>query len=238
MGLFDIFKKSKTVQCARCSATVNESAAKEFRGKKYCAYCHGVVSSGAGSQNQGGGYQAGSGSRGSHNTDTGNRGGSHSGQNYGGSGYGSQNQSGANYGGGEHPSIQDIRKAFDAVKINYHVNHIGNQWELVAGVNGKANTYQVKFICKDDGKSDVAVRIFGLAHYPDHRRSVALPILNEFQRKYRFIKLTLDKSGDVNLEYDLPACQSNVGASCVELFLRIMKIVDEIYPDLMRSVWN
>ena len=124
------------------------------------------------------------------------------------------------------------------MKINYHVNHIGNQWELVAGVNGKASTYQVKFICKDDGKCDVAVRIFGLAHYPDHRRNVALPILNEFQRKYRFIKLNLDKSGDVNLEYDLPACQSNVGASCVELFLRIMKIVDEIYPDLMRSVWN
>ena len=237
MGLFDIFKKSKTIQCARCSATVNENAAKEFRGKKYCAYCHGVVSSGTGNQNQGGGYHGGNGNRGGQHTNTGSQGGYNGGgQNFGGSGY--SNGSTGYTGGSEHPSIQDIRKAFDAVKINYHVNHIGNQWELVAGVNGKANTYQVKFICKDDGKCDVAVRIFGLAHYPDHRRNVALPILNEFQRKYRFIKLNLDKSGDVNLEYDLPACQSNVGASCVELFLRIMKIVDEIYPDLMRSVWN
>lgn len=139
---------------------------------------------------------------------------------------------------GEHSAIQEIRQAFDAAKIHYQVQHTSGRYVLTAGVSGKANSYQLKFICKENSKNDVSMRVFALANYPQDRRKNGYRILNDIQSRYRYIRLTLDKDGDVNLEYDIPECSRDIGVIAFEMLLRIMKIVDEIYPEIMRSVWG
>lgn len=136
-----------------------------------------------------------------------------------------------------HPAIAAIKKTFDDADLHSNVNHIGNQWELVAGISGKANSYQIKYICKDGGKNDVAVRVFGLASFPKGREQAAYRLLNGLQRKYRYLRFVLDKDNDVNLEYDLPSDSENVGPIGREMLIRIMKMVDEFYPELMRAIW-
>ena len=139
---------------------------------------------------------------------------------------------------GTHPAIQEIKVAFDAAKIHYSVHHIGDQWELVAAVSGKANNYQIKFISKDGGKNDVALRIFSLVHISASNRPQTLAVLNSFQRKYRFLRFTLDTDDDVKVEYDMPSCTTDIGGAAVEMMLRTMKMIDDIYPELMRCVWG
>lgn len=146
--------------------------------------------------------------------------------------------SGQNSNAAKHPAIRDIEAALEAVKIKYRTQHVGKQWEVVLGISGKANSYQIKFICKDGSKNDVAMRVFTLARYPDEHKRDAYPLLASLQRKYRFIKFTLDKAGDINLEYDMPSCTESTGKSAVEMVVRTMKIVDEVYPEIMRSVWG
>lgn len=142
------------------------------------------------------------------------------------------------YSGGTHPAIQEIKVAFDKANLHHSVQHIGDQWELVAGISGKANNYQIKFICKDGGKNDVAMRIFSLVHISASNRAQTLALLNSFQIKYRFLRFTLDSDDDVKVEYDMPSCTNDIGGSAVEMLLRTMKMIDEIYPELMRCVWG
>lgn len=220
MAFFDMFKKKdNSVTCARCGAKVAPGDAKQYKGQNYCASCYSRAIPTSGGNTE---YISGSQTASSY--------------------HGNNNASGSfnnntSFSGGEPAAIQDVKQAFDKANLKYHINHVGNQWEVVAGVNGKANTYQVKFIAKDGSKNDLALRVFALAHFPQDRRYAAYPVLNKFQQKYRFIRFNLDRDGDVNMEYDLPSCTSNVGACAVEMLLRTMKMVDEIYPDLMRSVW-
>lgn len=82
------------------------------------------------------------------------------------------------------------------------------------------------------------MRVFGLLRVDDIKKAKLLPTLNEINVKYRFIKVTCDKDGDVNVEYDFPVRGSNPGASAGEIGARFVKIINEIYPLLMRSMWG
>lgn len=209
MALFDFLKKkSDYVVCARCGAKLAPHDAKLYGGHKYCSVCYPQVIPQT-----------------SSNT-----------EHHGGTTYAT---AGTTSGNSTMPAtIQDIKQAFDKASLKYNINHVGDQWELVAGINGKANTYQIKYICKETAKGDVAMRVFRLTHFSQDRWDSIYPVLQQFQRKYRYLKFNLDKDGDVNLEYDFPLCTTNTGACAVELLIRTMKMVDDIYPELMHSLWG
>ena len=235
MGLFDMFSKSKkTVQCSMCNSTINAGSARQIDGNTYCQKCFDrILAHASQSRNpgNGGGYGGNTGSY------SGN-GGSYSGN---GGSYGGNGGNGSNFTGntGNMPVIiRDIKTAFEAADLRFRVDHVGDQWELVAGVSGKANSYQVKFITKDGGKDDVAMRVFNLVHINPGNRGNVLATLNGFQRKYRFLRYTIDKDDDVKIEYDLHTCGADIGKAATEMLLRTMKIVDDIYPELMRQVWG
>lgn len=134
-------------------------------------------------------------------------------------------------------AIEQIRKTFDEMDVHYQVGHSGDQWEVSAGISGKSGTYQLKFICKDRNLGNVSLRIFGLTRFSEERKKEGCACLNRLQRKYRYLRLTLDKDCDVNVEYDLPDCTTNIGPIVRELLIRTMSIVDDVYPELMNFAW-
>jgi len=95
----------------------------------------------------------------------------------------------------------------------------------------------VMFISQDDD-NDVSVRLFGLAHVPEEKKLFVYPVLNQLSEQYRFIKFIMDGEGYVNIEYDFLTEVSDecLGDCCCEIFVRIMKIVDEAYPVLMKAL--
>ena len=134
----------------------------------------------------------------------------------------------------------EIVREFDRVNIKYDV--VDNQddgYSLVdAGFRACTGTHvSVKFISNDDD-NDFEVRAFSLAHVPDEKLSGALKLVNEQNRKYRFVKFVIDNDGDINLEYDMPMKSTSIGPCAAEMFIRFMKIIDEALPDFMRFIWG
>jgi hypothetical protein len=64
-----------------------------------------------------------------------------------------------------------------------------------------------------------------------------LVAVNSCNNKFRYVKLTIDKDRDVNLEYDMPLQNNDVGEIAVEMLIRIMKMMEEIYPVLMKALY-
>lgn len=134
-------------------------------------------------------------------------------------------------------SIEEIQIAFNEAGLKHSVEEIGTNWLLRAGVSGNAAQYDFLFIKDDDRGNDVAVRIGHVVKYPKERFAKAYETLNSLQVKYRFIRFTLDDEGNVNVEYDFPTAYTAIGPGAVEILVRLVKILDECYSDLMRSIW-
>ena len=98
-------------------------------------------------------------------------------------------------------------------------------------------SYRIRFISRDDD-NDVAVRVFGMVTLKEEQWSKVLPALNKLNAKYRYVKFVLDSDGDVNLEYDYLMRDPDPAASAKELVIRIVKIVDEAYPEIMHALWS
>ena len=114
------------------------------------------------------------------------------------------------------------------------VGNSSNVWLQFGLKNG--GSYRIRFISKDND-NDVAVRIFGLVAVESSQQAKILPVLNQLNAKFRYTKFVLDKDGDINVEYDYLVRCPDPAASAEEIIVRIVKIVEEAYPELMRAMW-
>ena len=108
---------------------------------------------------------------------------------------------------------------------------------VYSGVNGKSNTYDILFIFTPD-EHTVTIRVDALAKVPIDRAYDVRDQLNELNVHYRWIKLIINKDSDICLLIDAIVTPETAGPVCVELMVRTMKIVDEIYPVIMQSIWS
>lgn len=213
MGLFDIFRKTPTVRCVQCGVQIKETDAHRYRDGVYCSICF------------------------SHQD------------------FSNRNQPNITIDIPDFPvkkpagrqdsgnkampaAIQSIKTEFESSGIKCLSAQFGDQWEVHAGVNGKGVTYTMKFICKISDNNVFGLRVFSLIHVSAEKRADMLNLLSQFQNRYRFWRFNLDSGNDVNVEYDFPPSTSNHGKMAVEMFLRTMKMVDDIYPELSQCVWR
>ncbi len=132
-----------------------------------------------------------------------------------------------------------ISQEFDRANIKYQLTDDQDEGYsyVEASFKSKAGTVVlVKYISRDND-NDYAVRVFSLAHIPDEKIEDALKLINAKNRKFRYVKFVLDDDGDVNMEYDLPMKGGNLGPCAVEMFIRFVKIIDEVLPEFMHLIW-
>lgn len=126
-------------------------------------------------------------------------------------------------------ATMEIIQEFDSANIKYDaVDNQDANYSYVAA--------SFKFISNDDD-GDVEVRAFSLAHIPDERLAGALKLVNELNRRFRYVKFVIGEDNDVNAEYDLPLRNANIGPCATEMFIRCMKIIDVALPELMHLIW-
>lgn len=128
----------------------------------------------------------------------------------------------------------ELKKVGDLKVFTEENDDQSSVW-LSFGINN-GGSYRIKFISRDND-NDVAVRVFAFVHSEQKNAEKLYPVLNQLNVKYRYFKLCFDSDGDVNLEYDYPV-KSNPEESALELVVRIVKIIDEAYPLIMRALWN
>lgn len=97
--------------------------------------------------------------------------------------------------------------------------------------------YHIEFINTSDG-NDTAIRIFDLVTVSPDKRGKLLEALNTLNCKYRYVKFTLNQENGINLEYDYPFSGSHPEESALEMVIRLNKVVDDAYPELMRALWS
>ncbi|MBQ9165703.1 MAG: YbjN domain-containing protein [Oscillospiraceae bacterium] len=128
---------------------------------------------------------------------------------------------------------EDFRKS----GIKFRVEEDENSSRVVAGFTPKnGSPLRAQFISNDDD-NDVSIRLFTLVHATDDTRDAILKVVNECNQKYRYCKFVLDDDNDVNVEYDFLLRSGNVGPMATEYFIRLMKIVEDVYPLFMKALW-
>ena len=108
---------------------------------------------------------------------------------------------------------------------------------VVCGVEGKNNArYSVLFVFDKDQHS-VSERVIGLLNYGEERDDAMRAIANDLNGTYRWLKF-YTKENKVYVQVDAIVSEATAGPICVELLVRTMKIVDEIYPRFMKALWG
>lgn len=128
----------------------------------------------------------------------------------------------------------------DRAQIKYrNTQEVENGASVVlCGFTGKQNNRYDVAVIFDANEHMAGLRVFKLCLAPEEKREQVLAALNRINTNYRWTKFTLHDDGDVNAEIDAIIDQSTVGRTMVELMLRMVKIIDDVYPDIMRAVWG
>lgn len=133
-----------------------------------------------------------------------------------------------------------ITETFDAHGIKYDVVEREDASIVEAGFAVESGPQVVAHFISRDDDNDVAVRIFGLVcKVPETRRPAVMEACNTLNRKIRFVKFYLDRENSVNVEADLPVRTDDccLGECCFELFIRLMKILDDEFHILAEALY-
>ena len=133
-----------------------------------------------------------------------------------------------------------ISEAFDTHGVKYRIVELDDASVVEAAFCVDSGPQVITRFISRDNDNDVAVRIFGLVcKVSDAKRSAVMEACNTLCRKIRFFKFYLDGENSVNVEADLPmnVDDSSVGECCFELFVRIMKILDDEFHILAQALY-
>lgn len=138
-------------------------------------------------------------------------------------------------------AIRLIMQEMDKVNMHYNVEDMEDVNILSAGYgieNGPMIT--IKVFSQDDD-NDVAVRVYGILHnVAEERLPKIMKVINQCNQKFRYFKFVMNDDNDVSVEYDFPveASDYTLGQEVVEVLMRMMHVLDECYPVLMRAIWS
>ena len=108
---------------------------------------------------------------------------------------------------------------------------------VVCGVSGKNNArYDVVLMFGKEGH-DVMLRVTGLVTFPEDKWGPMLELVNELNGGYRWLKLDV-KPDRLDAQCDAIISEETSGRICVELLLRTMRIIDDVYPRFMHVLWG
>lgn len=102
------------------------------------------------------------------------------------------------------------------------------------GITTDVTEFEVLFISHSED-NDVAMRIYNLIRFPAEKLASATETINSFNYRYRFLKFSVDTDHNtVDVEYDLPVSEEQVGEAAFEILMRSAHILDLCYPELMQ----
>ena len=89
----------------------------------------------------------------------------------------------------------------------------------------------------EDGDPVLSVKCWNITNFENHT-DLAVTVCNELNEKYRWVKFYVDRDADIIAELDAYVDDQNCGPVCASLVRRMVSIVDDAYPVLMRALWG
>lgn len=147
----------------------------------------------------------------------------------------------ANAGKQPHKAILLIKNHFDGRNVkNVRVDVLGDVSVAIVGAKGKKAPGRDFYFFSNDENNDVTIRCEPIATIPEDKILPALRILNDYAVKHRYNGFYLDEQNRLGMQFDLPQSVSDdsVGPIAFEYMLRMLSIIDDIYPDIMKLLWG
>ena len=88
----------------------------------------------------------------------------------------------------------------------------------------------------DDGDSVHFVAL-GIARVPENKIANVLLALNQTNMNYRWVKWFVNDNRNIMADCDAVIEDQTVNDECLEIVLRLVNIVDAVYPDLMKAIY-
>lgn len=119
--------------------------------------------------------------------------------------------------------------------VKYRV--INNDLILIAFDGHNINTVEVFVDFDDDGKGKVKILCKSIGKFDEDRYANALITCNLMNYKYRWVKFCVDPDNEVVAQMDAIVDEVTCGEESLELVLRMVAIIDDVYPEFMRARW-
>ena len=108
---------------------------------------------------------------------------------------------------------------------------------LRSGVNGKNAQYTITMVFDEKGHT-VCLRVFDLIPTPDEKRFQLLELINTLNRDYRWARFFLSQDSRLQVQVDHLTDGDRCAQEIVELIMRLIRIIDDVYPRFMRIIWG
>lgn len=134
-----------------------------------------------------------------------------------------------------------MAQTFEKHGAKFEVVNSDGVEQLLAGFSVDCGPKVMMRFVSQDNDNDVAARIYGLvSNIPQEKRLRVMEACNILNRKIRFIKFYLDEDGDINVEYDFPlhSPDDGIGEMAFEVFIRMMRILDDQYEIFMKALYT
>ncbi len=90
----------------------------------------------------------------------------------------------------------------------------------------------------DDGEPIVQMKCWDIASFKDEKFDNGVAVCNELNKQFRWVCFYLDDDCDVVAMLDAYVDEENCGNICTNLVHRMVSIIDEAYPTLMKALWS
>ena len=119
------------------------------------------------------------------------------------------------------------------------VKYIDHDERVVELRYGAENITSLRILVFFDRNNENAVHFVGtdICTFKDEKIPAALVTCNQLNGKFRWIKFYIDEDQEMRAEADAVLDINSVGEECYELVGRLVGIVDEAYPDIMKAMF-
>lgn len=135
--------------------------------------------------------------------------------------------------------LQLLAQELKSADLKYQMQTAGSLEYIETGFSGDNTTVKIRAIALGNN-DEFKILSAELAKFPQPKLDAGYKLENELNDKYKYVKFTIDKDGDLAVQWDLPDNVPNeaVGRTGVEILLRMFKIIDDAYPEIMKTIWS
>lgn len=115
-----------------------------------------------------------------------------------------------------------------------------NMSAVIIPANENGIKFEIRMI-SDDNNNDVNIYTDEFVSYPENKREAGLQMINELNRRYRFIKFVMDpEDGAIHMECFIPLSigDKELPEAAAEMLVRIAQTISDAYPQIMKSIWT
>lgn len=128
-----------------------------------------------------------------------------------------------------------FKSFLDQKGVRYDENQNGVISIIYNTENAKAVEVLVAF--DDDGKNHVTIISFSIGEFPQSQFAKALVTCNSLNCQYRWVKFYINDDNCITVSSDAIVDEDTCGDECMEYVIRMIRIIDSVYPQFMKARW-